>query len=99
MQWLIASILLLWGCAADSDKQPDYEPLHWITQYEVDDTKSAIAYLKTRPDADPNGIGFFGISKGAASGLYVGADDPYIVCSVMVHACADVIPVFGVLFP
>ena len=66
----------------DSDKQPDYEPLHWITQYEVDDTKSAIAYLKTRPDADPNGIGFFGISKGAASGLYVGADDPYILCSV-----------------
>lgn len=66
----------------DSDKQPGYEPLHWITQYEVDDAKSAIAYMKTRPDADPNGIGFFGISKGAASGLYVGADDPYVLCYV-----------------
>src|SRR5262249_28731706 len=41
-----------------------------------------LAYLKARPDADPRGIGFFGISKGAAAGLLVGGDDPYMRCFV-----------------
>ena len=31
----------------------------------VADMKAAVAYLKSRPDADPRGFGFFGVSKGA----------------------------------
>lgn len=67
---------------SESDPLPGYEPLHWVTQYEVDDTRSAIAYLRNRPDADPQGIGFFGISKGAGAGLIAAAAEPYVRCFV-----------------
>ena len=46
------------------------------------DAKAAVAYLKSRPDADPRGVGFFGISKGAGAGLFAAAHDPYVRCCV-----------------
>ncbi len=66
----------------DSDKQPGYEPLQWVTNYEVEDTKAALTYLKKRPDADPRGVGFFGVSKGAGAGLIAAAFDDTIRCCV-----------------
>ncbi len=66
----------------DSDRQPGYDPLQWVTQYELHDVRAALDYLKRRPDADPRGIGFFGISKGGSTGLIVFADDPYVRCFV-----------------
>jgi fermentation-respiration switch protein FrsA (DUF1100 family) len=66
----------------DSDAQPDYEPLQWVTDHEVCDVQAALAYLKSRPDADPRGVGFFGISKGAGAGLLVACRDPYVRCFV-----------------
>lgn len=66
----------------DSDSLPGYEPLQWVTQFEVEDTQAAMEYLKKRPDVDPKGIGFFGISKGAGAGLYVAAQDTTIRCCV-----------------
>jgi pimeloyl-ACP methyl ester carboxylesterase len=66
----------------ESDPQAGYEPLQWVTDYEVADFRSALAYLKSRPDADARGVGFFGISKGAAAGLLAAADDPYVRCFV-----------------
>lgn len=67
---------------SESETLPGYEPLHWVTEFEVDDTRAAIAYLRNRPDADPDGIGFFGISKGAGAGVIAGASDPYVRCFV-----------------
>jgi pimeloyl-ACP methyl ester carboxylesterase len=69
-------------CQGESDVQPGYEPLQWVTEFEARDTRAAIAYLKSRPDADPWGIGFFGISKGGGAGLQVAVDDPYVRCCV-----------------
>jgi dipeptidyl aminopeptidase/acylaminoacyl peptidase len=66
----------------ESDALPGYDPLQWITDYEVQDARAALAYLKARPDADPRGVGFFGISKGAGAGLFAAADDPYVRCFV-----------------
>jgi fermentation-respiration switch protein FrsA (DUF1100 family) len=66
----------------DSDATPNYDPLQWVTDYEVRDVRAALAYLQSRPDADPRGVGFFGISKGAGAGLIAAADDPYILCCV-----------------
>ena len=66
----------------DSDAQPGYEPRQWVTGYETRDTQAALAYLKARPDADPKGIGFFGISKGGSAGVIVAAADPYVRCCV-----------------
>lgn len=64
----------------DSDGMEGYEPLQWLTAYEVADTQAAIAFMKTRPDADPKGIGFFGISKGGNAGLVAASRDRYIRC-------------------
>lgn len=65
-----------------SDSIPDYEPLQWIANYEVEDARAALAYLKTRPDHDPRGVGLFGVSKGANAGLAVAAEDPWVRCVV-----------------
>jgi uncharacterized protein len=66
----------------DSDLQPGYEPMQWVTQYEVRDVHAAVAYLKSRADADPKGVGFFGISKGACAGLMAGSRENYVRCFV-----------------
>ena len=66
----------------ESDRLPRYDPLQWVTDYEVRDVRAAVAYLKARPDADPAGIGFFGISKGAGAALVAFASEPYVRCFV-----------------
>jgi pimeloyl-ACP methyl ester carboxylesterase len=66
----------------ESDRQPGYEPSQWVTEYEVRDFETALAYLKLRQDADPRGIGFFGISKGGSAGLIAAAGDPQVRCFV-----------------
>jgi pimeloyl-ACP methyl ester carboxylesterase len=66
----------------DSEAQPGYEPLQWISNHEVRDMEAALAYLKGRPDAGPDGVGFFGISKGGGAGLLAARRDPYVRCFV-----------------
>jgi pimeloyl-ACP methyl ester carboxylesterase len=61
---------------------PGYEPLQWVTTFDVDDCKTALEYLKSRSDADPRGIGHFGLSKGGAAGVLASALDPYVRCFV-----------------
>ncbi|MDB5311308.1 MAG: Alpha/beta hydrolase family protein [Gemmataceae bacterium] len=64
----------------DSDKDPVYEPLQWVTDKDVSDMKVAIKYLSTRPDADPKGVGVFGISKGGSTGFVAAGSEPAIRC-------------------
>ena len=64
----------------DSDKDPNYEPLQWVTNRDVADLRSAIKYLLARPDADMKGIGVFGISKGGSTGLLAAANEKAIRC-------------------
>lgn len=66
----------------DSDKDVNYEPLQWVTDRDVSDMRAAVKYLVNRPDADPRGIGVFGISKGGGTALLVAANDPTILCVV-----------------
>ena len=73
-----------------SAAQPGYEPLQWVTDFEVIDFQTAIAYLKTRADMDPRGIGLFGLSKGASAGLMVAAKDDFVRCFVVDGAFATV---------
>jgi dipeptidyl aminopeptidase/acylaminoacyl peptidase len=65
-----------------SDRQGGYEPLQWVTDHEVADARAALAYLKGRADADPRGVGLFGVSKGAGAGLLAAAHDPWVRCCV-----------------
>jgi pimeloyl-ACP methyl ester carboxylesterase len=66
----------------ESECQPGYEPLQWVTDHEVDDFRAAIEYLRRRPDSDPRGVGFFGISKGGSAGLIAAAQLPFVRCCV-----------------
>ncbi len=66
----------------DSDKDPNYEPLQWVTDRDVLDTRAALKYLLSRPDADPRGIGVFGISKGGSTGLIAATQEKAIRCLV-----------------
>jgi len=62
----------------ESPSDPVYKPLQWVTQHEVYDLNAALAYLRTRPDADPAGVGLFGISRGGGTALCVAARDPRV---------------------
>lgn len=66
----------------ESQVQAGYEPMQWVTNHEVEDVNAALRYLKARPDADPRGVGLFGISKGAGAGLLAASEDPFIRCFV-----------------
>jgi uncharacterized protein len=66
----------------DSPAQRGYEPLQWITDFEVTDFRAALAYLKRRPDRPGRGVGFFGLSKGGGAGLIAAAGDPFVCCCV-----------------
>src|SRR5262249_28372579 len=66
----------------DSEKDPNYEPLQWVTDRDAADTRAAVKYLLSRPDADPKGIGVFGISKGGGTGLLAAAGEKAIRCVV-----------------
>jgi len=79
----------------ESDVEPGYEPLQWVTDREVRDCRAALAYLKKRADADPRGVGLFGISKGGGAGMVVAAEDPFIRCVLTDGA----FPTFSVMVP
>lgn len=79
----------------DSPAQAGYEPLHWITDFEVTDFRTALAYLKGRPDRDERGVGLFGLSKGGGTGLIAASRDPFIRCCVTDGAFAT----FGTMMP
>jgi pimeloyl-ACP methyl ester carboxylesterase len=52
-----------------SAHDPDYLPLQWVTDHEVEDVAAALAYLNARPDRDPAGVGLFGVSRGGGAAL------------------------------
>lgn len=66
----------------ESEPDPNYEPLQWVTDRDVADLKAAVKYLLARPDADPKGIGLFGISKGGSTGFLAAAHEKAIRCVV-----------------
>ncbi len=65
-----------------SESDPNYDPMQWVTDLDLADMRAAIGYLKKRPDADPRGIGLFGVSKGGSVGLLAAADDPFVRCVI-----------------
>jgi fermentation-respiration switch protein FrsA (DUF1100 family) len=48
----------------------------------VADVEAAIAHLKERFDAPEEGIGLFGVSRGAGAGIIAGAKNPWVRCFV-----------------
>ncbi len=62
----------------DSDVQPGYDPLQWVTDRDAADCKSALRYLQARPDAQGARIGIFGISKGGSACIAVASTEPAV---------------------
>lgn len=52
-----------------SDSSHYGQPSPWVTTTDLDDVKSAVSYLRSRQDIDPNEIGVFGLGKGATVAL------------------------------
>jgi len=69
-----------------SDRIAGYEPTPWVTTYEVNDVRAVIDYLASREDASRQGVGLFGVGKGATVALCV-ADDPRVRALVVDGAC------------
>lgn len=64
----------------ESDFQAGYEPLHWLTEFELNDTLSAIDYIKSRDDLRNLPLGVMGISRGGTAAMAVAARCPEIEC-------------------
>ncbi len=61
-----------------SDSEPGYQPLQWLTTHEVTDLRAALKYVRGRDDADSAGVGLFGVSRGGSAALCVGGKDPRV---------------------
>ncbi len=61
-----------------SDQLANYEPTHWLTQYEVSDTMAALEYVRRDEALAGIPIGLFGVSRGGSAALAVAAQCPDI---------------------
>lgn len=64
----------------ESDAVPGLVLRPWLSPADVIDLRAAVDYVASRPEADPRGIGLFGISRGAGAAFCVAADDARIRC-------------------
>lgn len=64
----------------ESDVMPGYAPLHWLTHFEVEDTKAAVAYIRRQTEFRDVPIGLFGISRGGGAALAVAARESDVRC-------------------
>jgi uncharacterized protein len=57
-----------------SDSIADYSPTQWVTTHEVEDVCAVVDALRARPDADPQGVALFGVSKGGGASVAAAAE-------------------------
>jgi dienelactone hydrolase len=60
----------------ESDSQDGYQELHWLTDYEIEDVKAVIDFVKSHPDLCERPIGLMGVSRGGSAALAAGAESP-----------------------
>ncbi len=77
----------------ESDHLAGYEPLHWLTEFEVDDVLAAIRYAKDRPDIRDLSLGLMGISRGGGAALAAASRS----CDVRCIACEGAFSTAGLL--
>ncbi len=53
----------------ESDSLAGYEPLHWVTEYEVEDTLAAVRFVKHQSEWAELPLGIVGISRGGGAAL------------------------------
>jgi pimeloyl-ACP methyl ester carboxylesterase len=68
----------------------DGEPRQHIDpRDQIEDVQNCLSYLETRTEVDPNRLGVWGLSWGAAHALIVAATDPRVQCVVSIVPVVD----------
>ena len=62
----------------ESESLPGYDPLHWLTEYEVEDTLAAVRFVRSQEDWADLPLGIVGISRGGGAALAAAGRDPGI---------------------
>ncbi len=65
----------------DSDRMESYEPLHWLTDYEVEDVMAALDFVRQHDELRRMPLGLFGISRGAGAALVAAARSTDVQCA------------------
>ena len=63
-----------------SDKQAGYEPLHWLTEFELTDVRGGLSLIKSRDDLAQQPLGIFGVSRGGSAALAAASTSEAIAC-------------------
>jgi uncharacterized protein len=53
----------------ESDPMPGYEPIHWVTDYEIQDVEAAVKYIDSHEELQHLPLGVMGISRGSGAAL------------------------------
>lgn len=77
----------------DSDHMPGYEPIHWLTSFEVDDVLAAVRYIEARPDLRHLPLGVLGISRGGCAALMAASrcESVRAVCTDGAYSCNEML--------
>ena len=62
----------------ESDAHPGYDPLHWPTNFEIEDVRAAIRFIESREDLNRYPLGIMGISRGSTPALIAAAESPRV---------------------
>lgn len=63
-----------------SDRLRGYEPLHWLTEFELEDARGALRLIQTHDELKDQALGVFGVSRGGAAALATAAMSRDVSC-------------------
>ena len=63
-----------------SEKPAGYEPLHWLTEFEVFDMRAVLKLIRSWDDLRSQPLGVFGISRGGAAAIAAAGCDKNVRC-------------------
>jgi pimeloyl-ACP methyl ester carboxylesterase len=63
-----------------SDKQAGYEPLHWLTEFELADVRGALQLVESRDELKNQPLGIFGVSRGGSAALAAASTSDAVEC-------------------
>lgn len=63
-----------------SEKQAGYEPLHWLTEFELADVRGALQFIESRDELKNQPLGIFGVSRGGSAAIAAAASSDAVEC-------------------
>ncbi|MFK7777667.1 MAG: alpha/beta hydrolase [Gimesia sp.] len=62
----------------ESDVDPQYRSVHWLSNHEISDVEAAIRFIRKQPHLSQLPLGLYGMSRGASAALVVAAQSSRI---------------------